>query len=67
MKPLEVPAAALLELSLLRDHLLCCAQARSPLHRLRCVAESIDDFMAPRFVTTLALTMVVLAVTTLAG
>jgi len=67
MKPLEVPAAALHELTLLSDHLLCCAQARSPLHRLRCVAESIDDFLAPRFVTTLALTMLVLAGATLAG
>lgn len=67
MKPLELPAAALHELSLLRDHMLACAQARSPLHSLRCMGEALDDFLAPRFVTTLALTIVVLAGASLAG
>jgi hypothetical protein len=65
MKPLELPVAALHELSLLRDHMMYCAQTRSPLHRMRCVAEAVDDFMAPRFVTTLALSLLVLAVVTL--
>jgi hypothetical protein len=66
MKTLDLPAAALHELALLKHHMLACAQARSPLHWLRCVGEVIDEFLAPRFVTTLALTIMVLAGTSLA-
>ena len=36
------------------------------LHWLRCLGEVVDEFLAPRFVTTLALTIMVLAVTSLA-
>jgi hypothetical protein len=47
----------------LSDHFRQCRFARGPLHRLRCMAEALDAFLAPRFVTTLALlTMVVLLV-----
>ena len=60
MKTLDMPLAALHELALLRDHMLSCARSRGPLHRLQCVTESIDAFLAPRFVTTLALTLAVL-------
>jgi hypothetical protein len=35
--------------------------ARGRWHRLRCVVEATDAFIAPRFVTTLALLVVVLA------
>ena len=66
MKTLDMPLAALHELTLLRDHMLRCATARGPLHRLRCAAEAVDTFLAPRFVTTLALTLAVLCVATLA-
>jgi hypothetical protein len=44
----------------LADHFRECHRfARGPLHRLRCVAEALDAFLAPRFVTTLALLMTV--------
>jgi hypothetical protein len=46
----------------LRHHLHECARARGRLHRLRCAAEAIDAFLAPRFVTALAMvTTIVLA------
>ena len=37
-------------------HLQQCADARGRLHRLRCVVEAIDGLVAPRFVTTLGVT-----------
>ena len=43
----------------LGDHFRQCAFALSPLHRLRCMAEALNAFLAPRFVTTLAVLMVV--------
>ncbi len=52
--------------SLLHDHIQRCAAASGRLHRLQTVAESINGFLAPRFVTTLALSLVVLAATMLA-
>ena len=39
----------------LGDHFRQCAFARGPMHRLHCAAEAVDAFLAPRFVTTLAL------------
>jgi hypothetical protein len=55
--------AALFDPTRLGQHIRQCAFARGPLHRLRCVAEALDAFLAPRFVTTLALlTMVVVLV-----
>lgn len=46
----------------LRQHLQHCAFARGRLHRLRCAIEALDDFLAPRFVSTLgAMTLLVLA------
>ena len=38
-----------------------CAALRSPMYRLQCVAEAVDGFLAPRFVTTLGMLLVVLA------
>ena len=62
MTSIEMPVvAALPDMALLHDHLRRCANSLSPLHRLQCVVESVDAFLAPRFVTTLALTLVVLA------
>ena len=61
--PSRVLAPDRVEPTALRDHLLECIGARSPLHRLHCLAEALDAFLAPRFVTTLALvTAVVLVV-----
>jgi len=66
MKHVDSPFTALPELSLLREHMRRCAHARSPLHPLHCAAEAIDAFLAPRFVTTLALTLVIIAGASLA-
>lgn len=44
------------------QHLRQCADARGPLHRMRCTVEAFDAFLAPRFVTTLgAITVLMLA------
>ena len=43
----------------LSDHFRQCAFARGPMHGLRCAAEALDAFLAPRFVTTLVLLTVV--------
>jgi hypothetical protein len=56
-----------LDIALLHDHLRCCMQLRGPLHRLRAAAEAVDEFLAPRFVTTLVLTLLVLASASLAA
>jgi hypothetical protein len=37
----------------LNDHLSQCAVALGPMHRLRCAAEVVDAFLAPRFVSLL--------------
>ena len=65
MTPLELPQSALHELALLRDHMRRCATGRSPVVRLQRLAETVDAFLAPRFVTTLGLTLLVLAGTNL--
>ena len=65
MTTLELPHLALHDLPLLRDHMQRCATERRPFYRLLRLAESVDAFLAPRFVTTLGLTLLVLAGTTL--
>ena len=67
MTTLDLSLPAFHDLALLRDHMLRCAIARGPLHWLQCIAESVDAFLAPRFVTTLALTLVVLGAASLAA
>lgn len=53
------------ELALLHDHMVRCGSASGPLYRLKRMAESVDAFLAPRFVTTLGLTLLVLAGTSM--
>lgn len=65
MNTLELPLSALHELASLRDHMRRCATGRSAFGRLLRVAETVDAFLAPRFVTTLGVTLLVLAGTTL--
>lgn len=60
MTPLDLPLATFHDYALLRAHMQLCERVRSPMHRLQCVAESVDAFLAPRFVTTLAATLVLL-------
>ncbi|WP_439536668.1 hypothetical protein [Methyloversatilis sp.] len=37
----------------LNDHLSQCVVALGPMHRMRCAAEAVDAFLAPRFVSLL--------------
>lgn len=67
MTTLTLPLSGRYEIALLREHMLRCAVARGSLHRLHCIAESIHAFLAPRFVTTLAMTLIVIAGATFAG
>lgn len=60
-------APTLSEQVLLQAHVQHCARRRGRMHQLRCLVESIDAFFAPRFVTTLALTLVVFAGAALAA
>jgi hypothetical protein len=39
----------------LRAHVRQCTFALGPLHRLRCIAEALDAFLAPRFVSVLTM------------
>lgn len=41
-------------------HLQQCAYARGRLHGLRCVVEAIDGLVAPRFVSTLGATTILM-------
>jgi hypothetical protein len=43
----------------LRAHFRQCVFALGPLHRLRCIAEALDAFLAPRFVSVLTVMAVV--------
>lgn len=65
IKTRELSQSVRQDLALLRDHMLRCGRARGPLYRMRRVAESVDAFLAPRFVTTLGLTLLVLAGTSM--
>ncbi len=60
--PLQSPDMKLFDPTGLDDHFRQCAFALGPLHRFHCAAEALDDFLAPRFVTLLAvMTAVVFA------
>jgi hypothetical protein len=50
-----------IDLSLLGDHLASCHTSLGRMFRVRCLAESVHGFVAPRIVTTLfAVTAVIL-------
>jgi hypothetical protein len=54
-----------MELSALCDHLGRCQDSRGRLFTLRCVAETLDRFVAPRFVTTLVVAALVIGIASL--
>lgn len=62
--PLAAPFSVfdLIDPTRLADHARQCVLARGRWHRLRCAAEATHAFVAPRFVTTLMLWVLVLAV-----
>lgn len=49
----DAPDTSPMEITQLGDHFDRCQGARGRLFKLQCVAESMNGFMAPRFVTTL--------------
>ncbi len=55
------------ELSVLGDHLGRCQTGRGRWFALRCAAEATHGLVAPRFVTTLVVAAVLLAIVTLFG
>jgi len=46
----------------LRAHFKQCVFALGPLHRVRCIAEALDAFLAPRFVSVLTVVTTVVVV-----
>lgn len=54
-----------MELRELGDHVNRCKVSRSRWFALRCVADAVHDFIAPRFVTTLVIASAVIGVAAL--
>ena len=54
--------ALALEVKALGAHILRCNGARGPWHAVRCLGDLAHSFLAPRFVTTLGLATIGLAV-----
>jgi len=52
-----------MELSALGEHLSSCKGSHGRLFALQCVAETLNGFIATRFVTTLVVATVLIAVT----
>ena len=50
------------EAAQLRAHFRQCAFALGPLHRVRCLAEALDAFLAPRFISVLTVMTTVVVV-----
>jgi hypothetical protein len=55
-----------MELGVLGDHVSHCNGCRGRWFALRCAADAVHDFIAPRFVTTLVIVGVALALAALA-
>lgn len=53
------PAPAAADPSRLAEHCRHCAAARGRLHRVRCAAEAVHGFLAPRLITSLMVAVVV--------
>jgi hypothetical protein len=54
-----------LDLAMLSQHLSRCTGRRSVASALRCAAEALNNFVAPRLMSTLALVALVVVVTSL--
>jgi len=55
------PAPTRVDPTCLDDHFRRCAHARGPMHRLRCTVQAMDGLMAPRLLTTLLLSLLLIA------
>ena len=67
MNLLTSHVASAAEETALRVHIERCDRQAGRWYQVRCAAESIHSFLAPRFVTTLALIVVVTASVALAA
>lgn len=56
----ETADTSILELSALGEHLGLCRASHGGLFRLRCAAETVHGFVAPRFFTSLLLALLCL-------
>ena len=61
------PATPRADPTQLQQHLAHCAAACNRLHRLRGAADAVDAFVAPRFVTTLAVLALAIGAVTWLG
>jgi hypothetical protein len=59
-------ATTAMDFSELRAHIGRCNSTRERWFMLRCVADAVHDFVAPRFVTTLFIASAVIGITALA-
>ena len=50
-----------MELGSLREHLGRCKRPRGPLFALQGFAETLDEFLAPRFITTVTVATLLIA------
>jgi hypothetical protein len=48
----DAPDVSPVELGALSEHLGRCKRSRGPLFALQCFAQTLDEFLAPRFITT---------------
>ncbi len=62
----DATATAPMELSELGEHISRCNGCRGRWFALRCAADAVHDFVAPRFVTTLCIASAVIGLTALA-
>ncbi|MES2992793.1 MAG: hypothetical protein V4844_15325 [Pseudomonadota bacterium] len=62
----DASATAPMELSELGAHINRCNGCRGRWFALRCAADAVHDFVAPRFVTTLCIASAVIGLTALA-
>lgn len=61
----DAPDTSPIELAALGEHLDLCIGSRGRTFTLRCLAESLNDFLASRFVTILGVVSILLGVVSL--
>lgn len=62
----DAPDTSPIDLTILKGHFKVCQESKGRWFDLQCLAESAHGFVAPRFVTSLVMVMVVLGIASLA-
>ena len=62
MSSLSLPPYSPLGMSQLSEHVQKCLLASGPMHRIHCAGEAVHGFLAQRFVTTMVVVTVLVAV-----